>query len=198
MRAMKTFGEKRIQAILEVFHGIHGLLSGVGSQPHLTVKIVPQSIDRAEQWVGRVLQTPGIPGEDEILEQFVRPLVRQIEIDAWPQIVTLVEHRLGINGPPCSVRQTARNMGLTRARVYQLLNEVNDIAAVRWPLGRHQVYELRQKFAREAAELDSPPNLTQFHAAVELVFPGSRRGADGSLDYIAADFEEDEADLVEA
>ena len=43
-------------------------------------------------------------------------------------------------------------MGLTRARVYQLLNEVNDIAVVRWPLGRHQVYELRQKFERESAD----------------------------------------------
>ena len=46
-------------------------------------------------------------------------------------------------------------MGLTRARVYQLLNEINDIMAVRWPTGRHQVYELREKLASEA-EADGP------------------------------------------
>jgi hypothetical protein len=88
-------------------------------------------------------------------------------------------------------------MCLTRARVYQLLNEINDIASVRWPLGRHLVYELRQKFERESAEMNPPPNLTQFLAAVELIFPGNRRGADGPLDYIAEDFAEEDADLME-
>ena len=197
MRVKKTFGEKRIHAILEVFHGLHGILAGLGSQPHLTVKTAPRAIDRIEHWVGRILQTPGIPSEEEILENFIRPLLRQIEIDALPQIMTLAEHRLGISGPPCSVRQSARNMGSTRARVYQLLNEINDIAAVRWPLGRHQVYELRQKFERESAAMNPPPNLTQFHAALELIFPGNRRGADGPLEYLADDFQEEEADLLE-
>ena len=41
-------------------------------------------------------------------------------------------------------------MGLTRARVYQLLNEINDIMAVRWPNGRHQMYELREKLVPES------------------------------------------------
>jgi hypothetical protein len=197
MRSMKTYGEKRIHAILEVFHGIHALLAGLGSQPHLSVSITPRSIDQIERWVGRTLQTPGVPGEGEILENFIRPFLRQIEIDALPQIMTLAEHRLGIFGPPCSVRQSARIMGLTRARVYQLLNEINDIAAVRWPLGRHQVYELRQKFERESAAVNPPPNLAQFHAALELIFPGNRRGADGPLEYIADDYEEEDADLLE-
>jgi hypothetical protein len=197
LRAMKSYGEKRVETILEIFYGLYEVLSGLGNQPHLTVRIAPASIDRIEQWVGRMLQTPGIPVEEEILEQFIRPLLAQIEIDAMPQIVTLAEHRLGIFGAPCSVRQSARNMGLTRARVYQLLNEINDIANVRWPLGRHQVHELRQKFERESPRMDSPPDLTRFHAALELIFPGNRRGADGPLDSIADDFEEEESELVE-
>jgi hypothetical protein len=197
MRSMKTYGEKRIQAILEVFHSIHSMLSGLGCQRHLAVRITPCAIEQIERWVGRMLQTPGIPAEQEILDDFIRPLLRQIEIDAMPQIMTLAAHRLGLVGPPCSVRQSARNMGLTRARVYQLLNEINDIVVVRWPLGRHQLYELRQKFDRESAEIVPTPNLTQFCAAVELIFPGSRRGADGPLEYSADDFEEDDAALLE-
>jgi hypothetical protein len=196
MRSMKTFGEKRIHAILEVFHGIHEILAGLGSQPHLTVKIVPRSIDRVEAWVGRTLQTPGVPGEEEISENFIRPLLEQIEIDASPQILTLAQSRLGICGPPSSVRQSARCMGLTRARVYQLLNEINDIMSVRWPLGRHQIYELRQKFERESAAMEMPPDLAGFHAAVELIFPGNRRGADGPLECIENDSEEEQVDLM--
>ena len=75
-------------------------------------------------------------------------------------------------------------MGLTRARVYQLLNEINDIMTVRWPLGRHQVYELREKFQSEARQMDPPPDLNQFPAAVELFYPGSRRGAAGPLEHV--------------
>ena len=79
------------------------------------------------------------------------------------------------------MRRAARAAGLTRARVYQLLNEINDIMNVRWPLGRHQVYELRAKFLAEAARAATAPDLEQFLAAVELFYPGSRRGAAGSL-----------------
>jgi hypothetical protein len=80
-------------------------------------------------------------------------------------------------------------MGLTRARVYQLLNEINDITNVRWPMGRHQVYELRKKFEAEVAELEAPRDLQQFLAAVELFYPGSRRGAAGPLEHVALDLD---------
>ena len=63
---------------------------------------------------------------------------------------------------------------------------------VRWPMGRHQAYELREKFQREAAGMDAPPNLDQFFAAVELFYPGSRRGAAGPLDH--AEFEDEDQD----
>ena len=75
IRAMKTHGEKRVRAILEVFHSIHGLAANMGSQPHLVVRIVPRLIDDVEQWIGCVLQTPGIPSKEEIFGQFVRPAV---------------------------------------------------------------------------------------------------------------------------
>jgi len=194
IRAMKTHGEKRVRAILEVFHSIHTLLANLGPQQHLVVRMVPRLIDGVESWVGRTLQTPGVPCPEEIFEQFVKPLVEQIRLDASPQIVRLAENRLGVNGPISSVRQVARTMGLTRARVYQLLNEINDIIAVRWPLGRHQVYELRKKFEAELATMERAPNIEQFHAAIELFYPSSRRGAAGSLDRATLDDEFEEGD----
>ena len=128
---------------------------------------------------------------EEIFENFVSPLLEQVRVDATQQIASLAENRLGISGPITSVRQAARAMGLTRARVYQLLNEINDIMAVRWPTGRHQVYELRERIQAEAQQMDPPPDLQQFSAAVELFYPGSRRGAAGPLEHAMLEEEEE-------
>lgn len=185
IRGMKTHGEKRVRAILEVFHSVYSLVAGMGPLTHLVVRLVPRLIDGVELWTGRTLQTPGLPSREEIFERLVKPLLEQVRLDATQQITRLAENRLGIHGPISSVRQAARTMGLTRARVYQLLNEINDIMSVRWPMGRHQMYELRDKFQEESAGLESPPDLEQFHAALELFYPGSRRGAAGPLERAA-------------
>jgi hypothetical protein len=182
IRAMKTHGDKRVRAILEVFHSLHALAANLGAQEHLVVRIVPRQINHAEAWIGQTLQQPGIPSEQEIFENFVAPLLDQVRVDATEQIACLAENRLGIHGPITSVRQAARTIGLTRARVYQLLNEINDIMMVRWPTGRHQSHELRERLQTETVETESHGNLQQFYAAVELFYPGSRRGADGALE----------------
>ena len=182
IRQMKTHGEKRVQVILEVFHNVHLLLAGKSPQDHLVVRLVPRLVDRAETWLSCRLRFSGMPDETEILSDFVEPLLDQIRTDTSRQIFQLAEARLGLHGPITSVRQLARKMGLTRARVYQLLDEINDVMTVRWPTGRHQVYELRDKFVAECDCLDNPPNLEQFHSAIELFYPGSRRGADGPLE----------------
>jgi hypothetical protein len=200
IRAMKTHGEKRVTAILRVFHAAHTLVAGMGTTEHLLVRIVPRLIDGVERWTGRMLQWPGTPDTEAIRANFVEPLMEQVRIDASRQVVTLAESRLGIGGPMMSGRQAARSLGLTRARVYQLLNEVNDIMMVRWPTGRHQTHELREKFAADAAQAaqsNGGVDLSQFHAAVELFYPGSRRGASGPLER-TFDLAETDGELVEA
>ncbi len=182
IREMRTHGEKRIRALLEVFHALDAITAGMGIQPHLTVRILPRRIDQAEHWIGRVLQRPGVPDEQEIFGSFIEPLLEQIRTDATQQVALLAEHRLGVHGSPISVRQAARTMSLTRARVYQLLNEINDIMMVRWPTGRHLVHELRERLQADAAEGNCATDLAQFYAAVELFYPGSRRGAAGPLE----------------
>ncbi len=196
IRAMKTHGEKRVRAILEVFHSVHVMVANMGTQEHLVVRIIPRLIDQAEQWIGRALQAPGVSSAQELFDNLVGLLLEQVRIDATQQIASLAENRLGLTSPITSVRQVARGMGLTRARVYQLLNEINDIMAVRWPHGRHQMYELREKLLSESKDMASPPDVQQFLAAVELFYPGSRRGAAGPLDYMMP--EEDEDESVEA
>ena len=40
IRAMKTHGEKRVRAILEVFHSVHVMVANMGTQEHLVVRII--------------------------------------------------------------------------------------------------------------------------------------------------------------
>ena len=183
IRGMKTYGEKRVRAILETFHAVHTLVAGMGTQEHLVVRDrAPRDRPGGSSGPAACCSGPAYRRREEIFAGFVAPLLAQIRIDATQQIATLAENRLGVGGPITSVRQAARTMGLTRARVYQLLNEINDIMMVRWPMGRHQSHELRAKFQAEAAALDQSPDLRQFYAAVELFYPGSRRGAAGPLE----------------
>jgi len=206
IRSMKTHGEKRVRAILEVFHSVHALAANMGTQEHLVVRIFPRRIDQVERWIGQALQTAGVSTTEELFVNVVQPLLEQVRTDSTQQIASLAENRLGISAPITSVRQAARAMVLTRARVYQLLNEINDIMAVRWPNGRHQMYELREKLTSESTSMDSPPDLQQFFAAIELFYPGSRRGAAGPLEQLLDEEDEEETtevrvedrDLVEA
>ena len=61
IRAMRTHGEKRVGAILRVFHAAHTLAAGMGTTDHLVVRIVPRLIDGVERWTGRMLQRPAFP-----------------------------------------------------------------------------------------------------------------------------------------
>ncbi len=196
IRAMKTHGEKRLLAILDVFRAADALVAGLGEQGHLVVRIVPHRIDRVERWAARTMQRPGVPDQQDLFENFVAPLLEQVRIDATPQVAALAECRLGTAGPMTSVRQAARMMHLTRARVYQLLNEISDITTVRWPTGQHQTHALCNKIQAEAAGPLDTPDLRQFHAAVELFFPGSRRIAAGPPEDEFESFEQ-QAELLE-
>ena len=121
-----------------------------------------------------------MPDDAEIFEHFVGVLLEQLEVDSAEQIMNLARNRLGIPGPITSVRETARTMGLTRARIYQLLNEINDIILVRWPNGRPRVYELYHKLMADSDRAGDSRRLEQFRAAVELFYPTNRRIADAA------------------
>jgi hypothetical protein len=179
IRSRKTHGEKRVRAILEVFQAVAALVAGMGPQDQLATRILPRRIDRVERWSEETLARPDLPRRAEISAGFVAPLMEQIRIDASPQVAALAEDRLGLRGRITSVRQAARQMNLTRARVYQLLNEIAEIMAVRWPAGPTRTRQLREKFAAQPAEFDKAAEFEQFHAAVDLFYPGGRRAETG-------------------
>ncbi len=171
IRALKTHGEKRLQAILEVFHSIHETLRHVPRHGHLRVELRPSFQAPIERWILDVLQRPQAPSPAELKQRVIVPVVEQLRIDAGAELFRILEERLGIKGPPIAVQQQSKRLGVTRARVYQLLETCAEIMSVRWPEGEKLFLRLHQK-------LDSLPNakllVSRLKALTDLIYPELR------------------------
>lgn len=168
IRQLKTHGEKRVRVVLEVFYLVHEMLADAGTAENLALAIVPAFIRPIENWIARALNEPGVPTPNEVRNNLTVPLLDQTLVDCGPTIHELSEARLGIKGPPQSVRQQAKRMGVTRARVYQLLEDCGRAMEVRWPDGQHQLAQLAAKLHSEASRQD---DITLFAATRELFYP---------------------------
>jgi hypothetical protein len=183
IRALKTHGEKRVQAVLEVFGSLHALLAGTQPQSHLSLRVVPRFVCKIDDWADAVVHRTVAVDAVAIRHAFVDPLMAQVEIDAGDQIARLAESRLRLDGSGATVRQVARRMGLTRARVYQLLSDISAVMNVRWPDGHTIVHNLRETLHEQ---IKTRAELELFDAVVELFFPSKRHDVafpmDGSLE----------------
>jgi hypothetical protein len=172
IRRLKTHGEKRVRVVVEIFGSLHRILAHGQPVSYLTVRIRPAFISPVESWVLDALQASEVPSPGEFRRHFIEPIMKQVRIDAGEQIYRLAEGRLGLGGKHASVKQAAKKLGLTRARVYQLLNEVNAILQVRWPEASALVGELRSRVEREA---EDQAEMDLFYAACDLFFPSRRK-----------------------
>ena len=143
IRQLKTHGEKRVRVVLEVFHAVHEMLSGAQTGDTLSLKLVPEFVPAVEEFMVAMAREASVsPTREEIATQIAEPLLAQVLQDSGEAVASLSRDRLGIGVPQKSVREQAREMGVTRARVYQLLEDCGKIMAVRWPEGRHLIKQL--------------------------------------------------------
>ena len=163
IRSLKTHGEKRVRAVLEVFGGLHQIIAHFGGHPSLGVRIAPRTITAIESWISSVLLRPLPPQTDEIQARLATPLVEQLRTDGGEQIASLVESRL--RSRAFNVQQAARRLGLTRARIYELLGDVPTILAVRWPEGKLLFKALRESLERQPIISDQRALLEDLGAA---------------------------------
>ncbi|MEX2141748.1 MAG: hypothetical protein WD894_20955 [Pirellulales bacterium] len=171
IRGLKTHGEKRLRAILEVFHSIHETLGQVPRQGHLRVDVRPNFTAPVERWVHEVVGRSQPPSPAELKQRVILPILEQLRIDAGAEIFRILEERLGIKGSPVPVQQQAKRLGVTRARVYQLLEMCADVMSVRWPEGEKLFLRLHHK-------LGSFPNaktqVARLRALTDLIYPELR------------------------
>jgi hypothetical protein len=168
MRRLKTHGEKRVRAILEVFHSVHEMLAHVPNHGHLRIDVRPKFTVPIEHWIEEALARSAPPNTTELRQRVVVPIVEQLKIDAGPAIHRLVEERLGIKTPPQRVQQQAKRLGVTRARVYQLLETCADVMSVRWPEGEELFARLDRKLAAANA---AKPQTQQLRELLDLIYP---------------------------
>lgn len=146
MRTLKTHGEKRIGSVLEVFLAIHQLLADTAPHPHYVIRLQPTFIAPVEQWLRVVLLQPQwVPTLLDLRQQLALPLLNQIAHDAGESVHRLACGRLGIETEPEQVRDQAISLGVTRARIYQLLTMCTQVMEVRWPEGRWLIAELTRR-----------------------------------------------------
>lgn len=145
IRQLRTHGEKRVRVVLEVFHAVHELLSEASSETHLSLRLVAGFIPSVEAWLQSLTSRLDLPSREEVANELTIPLLRQIRIDSGNTVFQLARDRLGIGVEAKSVRQQAADMDVTRARVYQLLEDCGKVMEVRWTVGRSYMVRAMEK-----------------------------------------------------
>jgi hypothetical protein len=168
IRNLKTHGEKRVGVVMEVFHTIHEMLDHIDPQGDLAVRLAPRTIVAAEEWMAEARARSFPPTREEIEQNLIEPIVQQLGIDAGETVAKLARGRLGIGADPESVRNQSKALGVTRARVYQMLEECHNVMSIRWPDGRRQLDEFAQWLDESYASAESANLLASFR---ELLYP---------------------------
>lgn len=167
IRRMRTHGEKRLQSIIEVFRIVHESISTSTPNESLDLQLVPRFVPPLVNWISDTIREKKSPALPELRRELVTPLLKQVEIDLGKLVAELASERLEPNESAPTVKQQASRLGVTRARVYQLLEDCNKVMEVRWPTGRWLLAPL------EARSSESTPRAQQLiRATCELFYPG--------------------------
>lgn len=166
IRNLKTHGEKRVNAIIEVFGIVYEAVSTAALHEYLELELTPRFVPAITRWLVSVNREPERVSVAELQEYVARPLVHQVSIDLEQQIADLAAERLGLKGPAPTVTEQAERLGVTRARVYQLLEDCARTLEVRWPEGRWMLAPLASK----PAETD-PEAMSLIHGVRSLFYP---------------------------
>jgi hypothetical protein len=168
IRALKTHGEKRVRVVLEVFHAVHMMLTTIQPLAGLAIRLQPKFVIGLENSLAALRSRGVAPTLAQLEECLINPLLQQLELDCGDTVASIARDRLGLRDQSVSVRVQARKLGVTRARIYQLLEECNRVMLVRWPEGRRELDD----FALWLDEVFAPAECANLLAALrELLFP---------------------------
>lgn len=170
IRNLKTHGEKRVRAILEVFSTVHEALSTAVLHENLDLSVSPRFVRPLSEWMIDAITREGLPTLSEVHRQVVEPLVTQIKIDLGEQVSGLASGRLRFDEDALSVKQQAEGLGVTRTRVYQLLEDCGKVMAVRWPEGRWLLGPLLDRYRTHRSD-DGIQTLGLLYGIRDLFYP---------------------------
>ena len=168
LRGRRTYGEKRLRGVLGVFHAIDALLTHTAAAGPEASVLRPAFLPPVQAWLELAGSRPEHLHAAELERQLVQPLLQQIRLDAGEAVYRLARSRLGFGVPKRDARDLAREWCVTRARIYQVLDDCSRILDVRWPTGRDALEQL----ARQLSALPADPAARALLADVRrLCFP---------------------------
>lgn len=172
IRGLRTHGEKRVRCVMRVMHKAYVMVQKHRQDPISVVrrKLGSQRILDVASWVTTQVQQNRIASNLEVRHHLADPILEQIKIDCGETVYKVARQRLGVDGSILSVREQAQTMGVTRARIYQLLEDCHKVIDVRWSQGRQQLDQLTTKLGAQIgnAPMDDP---SLFLAIRQLCFP---------------------------
>ncbi len=156
IRQLRTYGEKRVRVVLEIFHDIDRAFGRAEIASHLDIKLGPKRMRIVSRYLEEIERQGALLHAQDIQERIALPITEQLRIDLGELVHSLVRERFGLAGPSQSVRTQASRLGLTRARIYQLLESCARVMEVRWPEGRRlmeTVLESQQQHRRPSSDM---------------------------------------------
>ncbi len=142
LRQLRTYGEKRVRSILEVFYTIDLAMAGLPEGGHLVLRLEPRYVYDVEAAIFEMMSR-AVPPQARVIQQMViNPILDQLKLDMGDFAHELVRDRIGSGTKAKAIREQSEELGLTRARLYQVLEECALASHVRWPQGRVILNEL--------------------------------------------------------
>jgi hypothetical protein len=137
VRCLGGYGPSAVLDVVKIVSDIGQTLDRLPRDSRSRVLIMPSAILDVSAWVSRVLQHERVPNTTSIIHGFIRPLLRQVDIDLGPQVAEMVERRAGLDGCPQTLDEIAHDFRLTRERIRQQTKRTISIFRTRWPEGRY-------------------------------------------------------------
>lgn len=171
IRGLRTHGEKRVRCVMRVFHRVHEVATKYEAEgvPAIRRRLGSEEILKVSKWIQEQVLAPTLPSVEAVREHLADPILRQIRLDCGDSVHHIALQRLGIGAQPMSVREQAQAMGVTRARIYQLLDDCHKVVDVRWSEGRGLLDRMTAKYG--ACLGLEPINAALFLAVRQLCFP---------------------------
>ena len=146
VQKLPGYGEQRTSCVIAVLQSLSLYVVNSPTNGHLGQKVLPASVNKISKWINSILSQDEVPDYLSLCQNFVLPLLRQLEVDLGAEVAEMVERRLGADGSRETLQQVAERFDLTRERIRQLTLRAPKVMEVRWPEGKHLLDDFYEKF----------------------------------------------------
>ncbi|MBS0208712.1 MAG: hypothetical protein JSS27_07140 [Planctomycetes bacterium] len=149
IRLLRAHGRKRMAAIIRVFHELHRAISS-GAKLSPSAPAVPAVTEVHKQWQDRLAANDEVSLPPNWQATLLDALLRQTTIDLGSHIAELARKLVAIRLAQPGLVSVHHPLGLSRARAYQILNDVALAVRLRWPTGGRELRQLLDRLPQSA------------------------------------------------